>query len=250
VLPAAAGLGARVDASVGLARNGYRGVAVASVLLAVLSAALSAAVSALASDADSFEGLLQLAFSGRLWGLLALAFVPWLYLNLVIVLRLWAQAEGLVRGGFDDWRVALAALPGALLAALVYVVATTLGTLAFIVPGAYLSVAWILWPMTCVVERCGGLASLSRSTALVSGRWLPTAALVTVVTVVVAAAGMCAGVVGTALALFAGSHERLGAMLGGGVSFAAGVLLAPLVPAALVIAYRDCRASQAGSSTT
>jgi hypothetical protein len=146
--------------------------------------------------------------------------------------------------------VALVALPAALLAAVAYVVATTLGTLAFVVPGAYLSVAWILWPMACVVERCGGLASLSRSTALVSGHWLPTAMLVTLVTVAVGVASMFAGVAGTLLEILAGGHDRLGAMLGSAVSFAAGVMLAPLVPAALVVAYRDCRAGQAGSSTT
>ncbi len=244
------GMGTRLDEVIGVARRGFVSIALACLALALLDAAVTQRVSALMAEAETLDQMLQLAGSTRLWGPLALASVPWLYLNLVMILRLYATAEGLVPGGLGDWRAALVALPGAILAAILYSVASTLGTLAFVVPGVYISVAWILWPVTCSVERCGGIACLPRSTALVTGHWLPTAGLVTLATILAWLGGMLAEMVASLLPLLAGGEGTLATGLSAAIRIGAGALLAPLFPAALVVAYRACRARQPGSSTT
>lgn len=243
-------LGERVHATLGLVREGFRGTVLASLGVALLGVWVAAAAAALTDGAETLEQMLALAFSARLWGLLALAFVPWLYLNLVMIVRLHARAAGIVPGGLRDWREALLALPGAIAATFAYVVATTLGTLAFIVPGAYVSVLWLLWPVACVVERRGGLGSLPRSAALVAGHWMPTAVLVSVVTLVGWLAGAAVDVVAGLLPMLAGGHGGAATALASLLEIGAGVLLAPLMPAVLVVAYRQCQARQPGSSTT
>ena len=247
--PLSAELGTRFNAAVALARTGWSEVWGASVALALVWAALGLALRWLNGDADSIEQLITQFMTPRPWLLIAAAGVASLYLYLVMIARLLAVADGVLSGGVRDYLAALPLLPGAVAAALAFVAATTLGTLLFVVPGVYLSGAWQLWPVVLVAERRGALASLTRSSALVAGHWWRTTALVSVVALAAGLASLLASFVLETLAIMSpGDFYRATVMPV--AELAVGVLLAPVLPAVLVLAFRERQPFQPGSSTT
>ena len=61
---------------------------------------------------------------------------------------------------------ALRSLPAAIVAAVLFLVVTTLGTLAFFIPGAWLWGMWQLWLVAMVVERLGPIDASTRGARL------------------------------------------------------------------------------------
>lgn len=64
---------------------------------------------------------------------------------------------------------------------ILFVVGVALGTLACILPGVFLYVAWSVSSPTLIMERCGPGQALSRSLRLVRARWWPTFGLLILV---------------------------------------------------------------------
>ena len=134
---------------------------------------------------------------------------------------------------------ALRALPGALVAAIIYLVATSLATMVFIVPGIFLWGMWQLWLVVLVVERTGPVMALQRSWQLMRGAWWRITTLITIVTILACIPPLIAGaVIGTVLTLSGAAPEHT-TMVMSVAGVIMNVLLAPLVPAALVAAYLD-----------
>jgi hypothetical protein len=145
-------------------------------------------------------------------------------------------------GGFP---VALRALPAALVAAVIFLVVTTLGTMAFFIPGAWLWGMWQLWLVALIVERLGPIAALRRSWQLMIGAWWRITTLITIVLIVIFALAVVAYLIAGAMLLVVGMNlERTTAVMT--VLEALGnLLLAPLVVAAFVVAYLDRQQAQA-----
>jgi len=134
---------------------------------------------------------------------------------------------------------ALRALPGALIAAILYLVATSAATMAFIIPGIFLCGMWQLWLVALVIERTGPVAALQRSWQLMRGAWWRITTLIAIVTIIACIPPLIVGgILGTVLTLSGTAPEHTTMVLSvAGVIM--NVLLAPLVPAALVAAYLD-----------
>jgi hypothetical protein len=134
---------------------------------------------------------------------------------------------------------ALRALPAAVIAAIIFLVGTSMATMAFIVPGIFLWGMWQLWLVVLVVERTGPIVAFQRSWGLMRGAWWRITTLVTVVTLVACVPPLIVGaVLGTVLTLSGAAPERT-TMVMSVAGVAMNVLLAPLVPSALVAAYLD-----------
>jgi hypothetical protein len=134
---------------------------------------------------------------------------------------------------------ALRALPGALIAAIIYLVTTSLATMLFIVPGVLLWGMWQLWLVVLVVERTGPVVALQRSWELMRGAWWRITTLITLVTIIACIPPMVVGgILGTALTLSGAAPEHTATVMAVAGVFM-NLLLAPLVPAALVVAYFD-----------
>ena len=134
---------------------------------------------------------------------------------------------------------ALRALPGALIAAIIYLVATSLATMLFIVPGMFLWGMWQLWLVVLVVERTGPVIALQRSWQLMRGAWWRITTLIAIVTILAGIPPLIVGaILGSVLTLSGAAPERTAVVMTvAGVIM--NVLLAPLVPAALGAAYLD-----------
>jgi hypothetical protein len=132
---------------------------------------------------------------------------------------------------------ALRSFPGALVTSAAYVALTTIASLAFVVPGAWLWGMWQLWPVAMVAEGAGPTESLGRSWALMRGAWWPATTLTTVVTLMAIFIPLvCNAVAGTiaALAGMGAAQSQQAALVAWTVSAA---LTAPLLPAALVAVH-------------
>jgi hypothetical protein len=134
---------------------------------------------------------------------------------------------------------ALRALPGALIAAILYLVATSAATTAFIIPGIFLCGMWQLWLVALVIERTGPVAALQRSWQLMRGAWWRITTLIAIVTIIACLPPLIVGgILGSVLTLSGAAPEHT-TMVMSVAGVIMNVLLAPLVPAALVAAYLD-----------
>jgi hypothetical protein len=126
-----------------------------------------------------------------------------------------------------------------LIAAIIYLVATSVATMAFIIPGAFLWGMWQLWLVVIVVERTGPVVALQRSWQLMRGAWWRISTLIAIVTIIATIPPLIVGgIVGTVLTLSGAAPEHTALVMSvAGVIM--NLLLAPLVPAALVAAYLD-----------
>jgi hypothetical protein len=214
-----------------------------SALLALVWTALSAALSRrVAQTDDLLQWMIQtqlLLSSAYFWQLLAVASAASVLLYCALVADIHAVAVGGAAPALAGLATALRAFPAALLGAVVFLLLTSLATMAFIVPGAYLWGLWQLWLVALVIERTGPVAALSRSRQLVAGHWWRFTALVTVVTIVsIVPPLLFDTLAGPALALLGldASHALTLLAIADGLL---NVLLLPLIPAALVACYVD-----------
>ena len=135
--------------------------------------------------------------------------------------------------------LALRIFPGALVAAALFLVLTSIGTMLLLVPGVYLWGMWQLWIVVIVAERSGPLASLARSWQLTRGSWWPAVTLVTLITLLSMAPLVLLDLFlpGILLVLgITGTHALIASLVCLGV---ASILALPLVPASLVAVYRS-----------
>ncbi len=141
--------------------------------------------------------------------------------------------------------LALRIFPGALVAAALFLVLTSIGTMVLLVPGVYLWGMWQLWMVVIVAERSGPLASLARSWQLTRGFWWPAVTLVTLITLLSMAPLVLLDLFLPAILLvlgITGTHALIASLVCLGV---ASILVLPLVPAALVAVYRSLCSRQA-----
>lgn len=134
---------------------------------------------------------------------------------------------------------ALRSLPAALVAAVLFLVVTTLGTMAFFIPGAWLWGMWQLWLVAMVVERLGPIDSLRRSWHLMLGAWWRITTFITVVLIVVFVLAVMAYVVVGSVLFVVGVDSAHALEATTVVDAVLNLLFAPLITAAFVVAYLD-----------
>ena len=203
-----------------------------SALLALLWGGVAALVSAkLGATDDLWRWLAQLQSlisSGKFWRLMVAAVALSVLMYGALVANIYAVAVHRAVPGAAGLTVALRVFPAALTAALAFLVFTAVGTVLFLVPGAYLWGMWQLWVVVIVVERTGPMAALSRSWHLVSGSWWRITTLVTLVSLVS---------IVPALLLDTVFGATQSAIVLPTVQGLLNMLTAPLIPAALVAIY-------------
>ena len=88
-----------------------------------------------------------------------------------------------------------------LLCWILYLLALVGGIIALVIPGLILGVSLVLAPYLLITDSLGPLESLRRSHRIVWGNWWRTAALFGVVFFILAAAYLCAGLIGAMTAV-------------------------------------------------
>jgi hypothetical protein len=196
----------------------------------------------LGSSDDPFVWLAQvqvLAWSGYFWRLAVAVSAVSALLYSAMVADLYAAATGGVSSAASGLWAAVRAFPGVLVAAAIFLVVTSIGTMLFIVPGAYIWGMWQLWLVVLVVERSGPVTALRRSWQLVEGHWWRITTLITVVTVIAVIPSLLFDALTSMILLLLGRGGAHAPPLVTAAAIALDVFLLPLVPAALVVAYLD-----------
>jgi hypothetical protein len=179
----------------------------------------------------------ELVASGAFWRVVTAACCVSTLLFCMIIAIVHAVAIGAPIGLATAFGRALRSFPGAMAGTVVYLTITTVGTLFFIVPGAWLWGIWQLWPVTMIVEGAGPASSLGRSRVLMRGVWWSGTTVTAVATTAAVAIPLVCNAVAAALAALAGADAaqvQYVALLALGISAA---FTAPWLPAALVAVY-------------
>lgn len=92
-------------------------------------------------------------------------------LSLVIIRRTDHLARGLLPDLVDEGQVALGAMPGFLLASLIYLLLCAAGLLVFVAPGLYVLISFGFYGYFMVLEEHGPLQALRASFRLVEYQW-------------------------------------------------------------------------------
>ncbi len=169
----------------------------------------------------------QLLYSNAFWWVLAAAWCASTLLFCMLIAIVYDVAVGVLPAWGSTVGRALRAFPGALVAGAIYVALTTVGSMAFVVPGTWLWGVWQLWPVALLADRAGPIAALGKSWVLMRGVWWAATTLTTIVTLIAIAIPLIVNAV-------AGTVTAHAALLAWGVSAA---FTAPLLPAALVAVY-------------
>jgi hypothetical protein len=140
--------------------------------------------------------------------------------------------------------IGLRRLPAMFVAGLLAGLVTAVGLILLIIPGLIFMIWFVFAPSAVIVERVGPIASLGYSRALVRGHWWRTAALLTIVGIILMVVYVILGVVVGILVL-----SNPSALASGEapwyINFVAGPLLAmiavPLTYALLLSIYYDLK---------
>ncbi len=215
-----------------------------ALVLALCSAAASMALARMMPTTDDpwlwMEGARSMMMTARCWQLLFIAgAASVLCYGALVAVSHAVAVPGTAAPAAAGFGPALRLLPAALVAAFIFLVATTLGTMAFFVPGAYLWGMWQLWLVALVVERLGPIAALRRSWQLMAGAWWRITTFITVVFIVVFLLAVMLYMIEGVILFLAGVSLARASDIMMVVDAVAQLLLAPLVTAAFVVAYLD-----------
>ena len=152
------------------------------------------------------------------------------------------ESRGEHVGAADLIAGALDAFPAVLLVVIVWLVVSAAGFLILIVPGIYTFVSWYFVVQAVVLDNCRGLSPISRSSALVRGRWWRTAGVGLVFLIPTAGATALIGAAFAPLANAANSDAVL--VLG---EVVADVLTLPFLAIGATLYYLQLRSAPAAA---
>ena len=180
-----------------------------------------------------------LMWSGYFWRLMCAASALSALLYSAMVADIYAVATGGATPAAAGLVAALRAFPGVVMAGLIFVIGTSIATMLFIIPGAYLWGMWQLWLVVLVVERSGPVEALRRSWQLMEGSWWRISMLITIVTVISALPPLLFDTVASTILVLFGRDATHAPPVVTALAIALDMFLLPLIPAALVAAYLD-----------
>jgi hypothetical protein len=235
-------IGGVLDDSFRLYRASIRTWWLPSLTLVVLGSAV--AIFALAKFGTATRKpaeLLAMLRSPALWATYATMIVIqiWLYLAMFVgVGEVQAGRSGTIAGGLGR---ALRILPGALVAAILYLAATMVGTLLLVVPGLYVFGRAQFWPVAMAIDGQGPLAALQTSWRLAKGHWWRTATILTVLLIILAVLSTVLGMLAVSIAVVWRSDSITRLIVTQILSNAANLVMLPVFPAAVCAMYADLK---------
>lgn len=175
------GIGEVLDVGIKLAVRRFVPLAKLVAITTIPIQVVNGLVTLSATPDDLFESSSQTTLDADFWTQQAATLVTTV-LGLVATLIALAACTRLLAAAYlgeeTEWgaslRYALRRLPSLLWVGLLVLLGVGLGTVACIVPGVWLFVAWSIAVPVLLVEDTAGVAALQRSFGLVRGRWWPT----------------------------------------------------------------------------
>jgi hypothetical protein len=132
--------------------------------------------------------IVRSGFPGDLFGMIGLGILAMAIVAVVLYAALIARIDAVARGAPISLGQALSLglqrTPAMILAGILAVVVAFIGLCLLVIPGLIVIVWLVFAPFAVVIERRGPIESLSYSRAIVRGNWWRTAALLTIIGIV------------------------------------------------------------------
>jgi hypothetical protein len=174
-----------------------------------------------------------------LWcGYLAMLVISvWSYVTVFVTLN--AGYENQAISATRSMLAGLKLLPRSVLATLYTMVFTFIGFVLLVIPGLYLMGRWFYWLPALGTERIGAMAAIRRSYELTSGHWWRGVVTVSVAVIMIMVLTLAVGIVlGISFVLLVG-NTTAALLLTQGISALVRAFTLPMLPAVLVVGYRD-----------
>lgn len=142
--------------------------------------------------------------------------------------------------------IGFARLGRAVIAAIVWSIVIVIGLLLLAVPGVYLLGALCLWPVALYADDAGAMQSLQISRDLIKGHWWRSSTIVTIALIIILVFTMVVGLVAGLLVAISRRDIATAELVIQGVSMVADVFILPMVPAVLLVMYRDLKLRREG----
>ncbi len=239
-------IGGVLDDAFHLYRASLRHCWLAGAVQGLVSAGIAEWIGLNSTTPTSIEDLQSLLGSARLFEGVAAIGIATILLSCLVLRSVAVVAEGGQPSLGESLGAALRALPGALIGALVTGALTLAGTLLLVFPGIYVWNRLQLWIVAMMADGEGPFASMGTSWRLVGGHGWRVLSLLSVVSVLlfvaIAAVGLISALILVPLHIDPAMRQNAITLVNG-LGYA---LAAPLVPAALVVAYRDLKRHEDG----
>jgi hypothetical protein len=121
-----------------------------------------------------------------------------------------------------------------------------IGLILLLVPGIYFLGALCLWPVALYAEDAGAMQALQYSHDLIKGHWWRSSTILTIAVIIILVFSMVVGLVAGVLAAISRHDVTTAQLVIQVVSMAANVFVLPMIPAVLLVMYRDLQLRREG----
>jgi hypothetical protein len=180
------------------------------------------------------------------WGgyVVTVLITVWVYCAMIA--NIIAVARGETPNMWRGFAAALAVLPAAIVASIVFGLSFVVGTALLIIPGVYIWNRMQLWMVALMAERQGAFASVASSWNLVGGNWWRTFVTLTVMFVVLVVIVIAVGLIGALMTVPLHLDPATRLVVTQCINAVWYVFGLPLVPVALVAIYQDLKLRKEG----
>jgi hypothetical protein len=121
-----------------------------------------------------------------------------------------------------------------------------IGLILLLVPGIYFLGALCLWPVALYAEDAGAMQALQYSRDLIKGHWWRSSTILTIAVIIILVFSMVVGLIAGVFAAISRHDVTTAQLVIQVVSIAANVFVLPMVPAVLLVMYRDLQLRREG----
>jgi hypothetical protein len=121
-----------------------------------------------------------------------------------------------------------------------------IGLILLLVPGIYFLGALCLWPVALYAEDAGAMQALQYSRDLIKGHWWRSSTILTIAVIIILVFSMVVGLIAGVFAAISRHDVTTAQLVIQVVSIAANVFVLPMIPAVLLVMYRDLQLRREG----
>jgi hypothetical protein len=134
----------------------------------------------------------------------------------------------------------------AVVSGVVWWVILVVGFLLLLVPGIYFLGALCLWPVALYAEDAGAMQALQYSRDLIKGHWWRSSTILTIAAVIILVFSVVVGLIAGVFAAISRHDLATAQLIIQVISIAANVFVLPMIPAVLLVMYRDLQLRREG----
>jgi hypothetical protein len=224
----------------------YSTMQMASLQIGVLRNVTPGAAPNMAAIATSMARLQRMWHSPLLWLSYLVVMAIWLVFRAAIMRRQDAVATNRDDSIGEAVGYAVRRLPEIIIAGIVFLIAITVGSLLFVIPGIWLWGALQLWLVALCLEDLGPFKALGRSWRLIDRHWWRTSTTVGVAVVIIFVLSLVEGVVVSAIGVALRADPAVVLAVSQLLAAVLSIFTMPMLTVAMLAIFYDLRLRREG----